>query len=145
MLKIERISQDDLPEMAKLFKELTGNEQSIEKMKKNFLSIVNNENYIVLGAKINGKLAGSLTGIVCLDLVDDCRPFMLIENVIVLEEYRGQGVGKELIRHIENICVNLNCYYTILVSGIKRKDAHKFYQAMGYELDVVQGFKKFFN
>jgi len=145
MLKIDKISVYDLPELAVLFKELSGNDQFIEKMEKSFSFIEKNENYILLGARINDRLAGSLMGIVCYDLVDDCRPFMLIENVVVSENFRGKGIGRELMRAIENICVDRNCYYTIFVSGAQRKEAHKFYESIGYRLDAVQGFKKFFN
>ncbi len=145
MLSINKISKNDLSELADLFKELTGNEQNVEKMEKNFLLMESSENYIVLGAKINGKLAGSVMGIVCLDIVDDCRPFMLIENVIVSEKYRRQGVGKALMLNIENTSVSKNCYYTMFVSGSQRKEAHKFYESIGYGNDIVRGFKKYFN
>jgi len=145
MLKIDRISRNDLPELAELFKELTGNEQFIQRMEKNYFLIENNNDYIILGAKIDNRLAGSLMGIVCLDFADECRPFMLIENVVVLKQFQGQGIGKELMRCIENICIERNCSYNLFVSGSHRKDAHEFYKSIGYELNVVQGFKKFFN
>ena len=145
MLKIDKISRSDLPELATLFKELSGNEQFIDKMEKSFSFIEKNENYTVLAARINDRLAGSIMGIICHDLVDHCRPFMLIENVIVAEKFRGQGVGKELMRSIEKICVDRNCYYTIFVSGAKRKEAHKFYESIGYSPDAAKGFKKFFD
>lgn len=144
MLTIDKISQRDLPELAELFKELTGNEQSLEKMKTNFLLMEQNRNYILLGAKIDGRLAGTLMGIECLDLVDDCRPFMVLENVVVLEKYRMQGIGKELVLKIESICTSRNCFYIMLVSGSHRAVAHRFYEAMGYKPDSVRGFKKFF-
>ena len=34
-----------------------------------------------------------------------------------------------------------NCHYEILVSGMNRTGAHKFYQALGFE--EVKGFKKY--
>jgi hypothetical protein len=30
-----------------------------------------------------------------------------------------------------------------MLSTVKRKGAHKFYESLGYQLDVVQGFKKY--
>ncbi len=56
---------------------------------------------------------------------------------------RGKKIGKALIYEIENIGRERNCYYTIFVSGIQRKDAHRFYESIGYSLDSVQGFKKY--
>ena len=144
MLEIERISERDLPELAALFRELSGREQSLEKMKISFSNMEKNEEYIVLGAKIGGRLAGSVMGIVCHDLVDDCRPFMVIENVIVAEEFRRAGVGRALMKCIEDICIERDCCYSMLVSGSQRTDAHRFYESIGYGHDVVRGFKKFF-
>lgn len=144
MLKIDLITRKDLPELAVLFKELSGNDQYLDKMETSFSLMEKNENYIILAARTSDRLADSLMGIICHDLVDDCRPFMLIENVIVSENFRGKGIGRELMRTIEKICVERNCYYTIFVSGAQRKEAHKFYESVGYRLDAAQGFKKFF-
>ncbi len=144
MLKIERINENDLPDLADLYKELTGREQPIVKMSESFLKINENDAYFLLGAKIDGRLAGSIMGILCCDIVDDCRPFMVIENVIVSEKFRRHGVGIALLKGIEDICIEKNCYYSMLVSGIQREDAHKFYESAGYAHNAVRGFKKFF-
>ena len=112
-------------------------------MTDNFKIISTDNNYILLGARYNDKLAGSLMGIICYDLVGDCKPFMVIENVIVTAAYRGKGIGKLLINEIERIGKTRNCYYTMFVSGIHRIDAHKFYQSTGYNPDTVKGFKKY--
>lgn len=142
MININRISHGDLPELAVLFRELTGNEQNTENLEKNFVRIEQNDDYIILGAYVNGKLAGSLMGIVCLDFVDECCPFMLIENVIVSDKFRGQGIGRELMAKIESIAEERDCCYIIFVSGSKRTEAHKFYESIGYDPGEAKGFKK---
>jgi GNAT superfamily N-acetyltransferase len=80
-------------------------------------------------------------GIVCYDLVGDCNPFMLIENVNVLPKYQGQGVGKLLMQELEDFAQKNHCNYVILVSESKREPSHKFYEAIGYSTDQ-KGFKK---
>jgi len=102
-----------------------------------------NPDYVVLGAKHLNKIIGTIMGVVIEDIIGDCRPFMVIENMIIDQDYRGKGIGKELMMYLENIARDRNCYYIIFVSSSKRKDAHRFYQSMGYELDLVQGFKKY--
>ena len=109
----------------------------------NFDKIEKNEDYFLLGAKCNDKLGGSLMGIICHDLVGECKPFMVIENVIVSSKYRGFGIGKKLMNEIERIGKEKGCYYTMFVSGAQRKEAHKFYESLGYRLDEVQGFRKY--
>ena len=112
-------------------------------MKNNFKWMKNNSDYIILGAKENDVLIGSVMGVICRDLIGECRPFMVIENMIVASRHRGKGIGTMLMKHIEKIANDKNCYYITLVSNIKRKEAHRFYQTLDYKIDNVQGFKKY--
>ena len=52
------------------------------------------------------------------------------------------GVGRRMFQEIEAWGKQVwNCHYEILVSGMNRTGAHKFYQALGFE--EVKGFKKY--
>lgn len=88
-----------------------------------------------------GTLCGSLLGVVFEDICGDCRPILLIENVAVLESYQGKGVGKRMFEQIEAWGREVDCHYEILVSGMNRTGAHKFYDALGFS--EVKGFKKY--
>ncbi len=143
MLRIQPIKIDDLNVLAKLYGELSGKRMDARKMKRSFQWMQSNPNYIVLGAKSDGKLQGSLMGIVCHDLVGECRPFMVIENVIVSSGCRRQGVGRRLMHAMERIARRRRCYYIMFVSKSRRKEAHRFYESLDYRLDLVQGFKKY--
>lgn len=143
MITIDVAKEEDLEELAVLFEELTEDKTNYEEMVKNFYWMQANPDYILLAAKYDGVVAGSIMGIVCRDMVGDCKNFMVIENVIVKSNMRGKSVGKALVHEIETIGRERNCYYTMLVSLATRKEAHKFYESVGYPLDVVQGFKKY--
>lgn len=140
---ITRIQKEDLIDLSKLYEELSGMESNLCKIESNFARMIKNEYYHLIGAKIDHKLVGSLMGIHCLDLVGECRPFMIIENVIVSANYRNKGIGKALLIEIEKIAKNLDCYYIFFVSGDNRKNAHEFYDSCGYTNDKVKGFKKY--
>lgn len=86
-------------------------------------------------------ICGSLLGIVFEDICGDCRPILLVENVAVLESYQGRSVGRAMFEEIERWGREQNCHYEILVSGMQRIGAHKFYRALGFE--EVKGFKKY--
>lgn len=143
MLTLQPATVDDLESLAKLFEELSGEETDRCKMKENFKLMESNPNYVVLTAKEDNLVVGSVMGIICLDLVRQCKPFMVIENVIVKSAWRGRGIGVKLMEEIEEIGRKRDCYYTMFVSGGQRKEAHQFYEAIGYDLDFVQGFKKY--
>lgn len=88
-----------------------------------------------------GTLCGSLLGVIFEDICGDCRPILLVENVAVLPEYQGKGVGRAMFAEIERWAKEQNCHYEILVSGMQRTGAHKFYQALDFH--EVKGFKKY--
>lgn len=143
MIIVEEVKDRDLDELSVIFEELVGSKTNYRKMAENFKWMSENPDYILLGAKDNRELVGTIMGIVCRDMVGSCRPFMVIENVIVKSSMRGKGVGKTLIHKLEDIGRERDCYYTMLVSLARRKEAHKFYESVGYPLDMVQGFKKY--
>lgn len=88
-----------------------------------------------------GTLCGSLLGVAFEDICGDCRPILLIENVAVLPEYQGKGVGRAMFEEIERWGKELDCHYEILVSGMQRTGAHKFYEALDFF--EVKGYKKY--
>ncbi len=143
MITVEVVKDEDLEELAVLCEELAGSKTNYEKMVENFRWMQTNPDYILLGAKYNGELVGTIMGIICRDMVGECRPFMVIENVIVKSSMRGKKIGQTLMYKLEDIAREQNCYYTMFVSLMHREEAHKFYESIGYPLDVVQGFKKY--
>lgn len=142
MVTIRKIEQQDLPALSQLYDELMGMPANREQMERMFRFIAENGQYYLLGAFHEDKLAGSVMGIECMDLVGECRPFMVIENVIVSQHVRKQGVGQKLMAEIERIAKERNCGYMILVSGDQRKEAHRFYEKLGFGDEKVQGYRK---
>jgi GNAT superfamily N-acetyltransferase len=141
---IDSVKKSELTELAALYKELTGTETNMEKLEDSFAFIDTNPDYALIAAKEgHGALLGSLLGVICHDAAGDCRPFMVIENVIVRAAYRGQGIGKQLMEHIEAWGRQRECYYVMFVSASSRKASHRFYESAGYSLTAVQGFKKY--
>ena len=143
-LLISIIEDKDLEDLAALYGELVNEKTDIVKLRDAYGRIGASPEYIVLAAKVDGMLIGSLMGIVCTDLIADCRPFMYIDNVIVKNGYRGIGVGGRLIQKIEETAKQRDCYATIIISKSFRKEAHRFYEKLEYRRDVVQGYKKIF-
>lgn len=117
MVTIEQIEIVSLEALNTLYDELMGGQADPLKLENAFRTIREDERYVLLGAFVDGELLGSLMGIVCQDLVGDCRPFMVIENVVVSSRARRQGLGKKLMTAIEAIAHERDCYYIIFVSG----------------------------
>ncbi|MBD8498999.1 GNAT family N-acetyltransferase [Paenibacillus arenosi] len=142
-ITIDRVSKDDLEALVELYKELVDHELHVEQIKTQFLRLQQNEDYYIIGAKNEaGQLMGTVMGIVCHDLLLDCRSFMVVENVIVSSSYRGLGIGKLLMERIEQIAIERNCYRTELFSSASRQAAHQFYESIGYDRESSIGFVK---
>ncbi len=138
---VERLKKEDLNELIELYKELLDCENEhcvcdeiLEKMN-------NDENYYLLVAKENDKIIGTVLGIVCYSIPMSGMSFMVVEDVIVKEEFRQKGVGRMLFDEIDRISLERNCAYSMLVSSAHRTEAHKFYDSMGYS-DPALGFRK---
>ena len=56
---------------------------------------------------------------------------MVLENVIVSNKYRRLGIGKKLIKKAEELAKSKGYCEIMFVSGINRKEAHKFYKSLG--------------
>jgi len=144
MFSIKRLTRDDLFQLALLYKELSDKGTDMEKMQDIFEKINSDSQYLLVGVKnSDGELVGSILAVVCHDVLGECRPFMVIDNVIVKSGFRGLGIGKKLIEYVEAFAKEKNCYSISFVSSCRRKESHKFYAAQGYATDFVQGFKKY--
>lgn len=66
-----------------------------------------------------------------------------IGELIVLDDYRGQKIGDQLINYIEDVAQDLHLEELSLSSGMWRKNAHRFYENHGYVKDHYSFEKKF--
>lgn len=133
----------DVNHLSKLFMEFIGQPSNIDFLQKQLKIISKDPNYFVSVACENQKVIGTAMGIICYDLVGNCKPFLLIENVVVSPEHRNKGVGKLLMNSLEDFGRSHHCNYVMLVSHITRIQAHKFYESIGFEIQA--GFKKRLN
>jgi ribosomal protein S18 acetylase RimI-like enzyme len=56
-----------------------------------------------------------------------------IEDVVVEEKYRGQGLGKKLLLHAITVSKELELEYVGLTSRPERAAANKMYQSLGFK------------
>ena len=93
-----------------------------------------------LVAEDNGKIIGSCYLVIIPNITNNCRSIGFIENVITDENYRGKGIGKNIIRKAIELSRNENCYKVILQSGMKRERAHTFYEKLGFDGESKKAF-----
>ncbi|WP_088187127.1 GNAT family N-acetyltransferase [Desulfosporosinus sp. FKA] len=137
---IEKLKVEDIPNLLELYRSLIPFEISIDKSYQVYKEMLRDENYSLLVAKEDNIVLGSALGICCKGLAVS---FLVIEDVIVKEGLRGKGVGRRLMESIDEFAKKKHCAYAILVSSAFRKEAHKFYENVGFK-DSAQGFRKIY-
>ncbi|MBU0596909.1 GNAT family N-acetyltransferase [Patescibacteria group bacterium] len=59
-------------------------------------------------------------------------PYGLVEDVFVEEDFRRKGIGTKLMNSIIDEAKNIGCYKIIAQSRHDRREAHEFYDSMGF-------------
>jgi GNAT superfamily N-acetyltransferase len=62
------------------------------------------------------------------------RPGFYLEDLFVLPEMRGKGIGKALLKHLAEIALHENCYGIRWMVLEWNEPAVKFYESLGAEL-----------
>lgn len=137
-ITVDRMKAEDIRQIEELYEELIPGCCSADTIEKNFAMVGEKENYFIAVAKEGEKIVGSAMGIINIALD---APFMVVENVIVKKDCRRGGVGRMIFERLDKFAEENECEYSILVSSGFRKEAHKFYERMGY-IDGVKGFRK---
>lgn len=142
-LNIRKAEPKDQAELDKVLQVISGKPADSQKASQQLSKIYNDpQKYLLLAEDTDtATICGTLFGVIFEDICGDCSPILLIENVAVLESYQQKGVGRAMFEEIEKWGRKNNCHYEILVSGLQRVGAHRFYQALGF--DEVKGFKKY--
>ena len=77
-----------------------------------------------------------IVGMVCvmfLSRLNQTTLEMYIPELIVLEKYQNQGIGKKLINSCILLTKEKKCHRIRLESGHPRKESHQFYKHLGFE------------
>ncbi|RPK31376.1 GNAT family N-acetyltransferase [Paenibacillus xylanexedens] len=113
--------------------------------------------YIEAFAKIEQQIGNSIIVAMDKDEVVGCLQLTIIpgisrlgttrgqiEGVRVGQGYRGRGIGESLFRYAINEAKSMGCDMIQLTTDKKRKDAHRFYERLGF-VDSHDGMKLVFS
>jgi GNAT superfamily N-acetyltransferase len=63
---------------------------------------------------------------------------LLIEDLIVDEDYRRQGIGQRMVGLAEEMALKRDCSAVELSSDLYREGTHRFWESMGYDIEAYQ-------
>ena len=140
-MKIRTLLRSDMKWLSDLYRQFWDEQSDVQKMEKQFDIIQRENSHLLLGAEEEGILIGSVMGVICKELYGECRPFLVIENMIVEKGGRRKGIGRALLSELEKMARDRGCTQMILVTEIERRDACQFYEYFGFQKNN-KGYKK---
>jgi GNAT superfamily N-acetyltransferase len=101
------------------------------------LAIMQAEGRVVLVAELDGAIVGCLSTSV-MRVLHRPAPVGRISMMVVDEALRSRGIGAQLVRAAEEALAEQGCYMVEVTSHVRRTDAHRFYERLGYERTSVR-------
>lgn len=121
----------DLPALTKLTAEL-GYPEPEEAIRHRFETVSSQPDHTIIVAEIEGEVVGLMSFHV-LDLLYGSGRLGRITAIVVTETMRGKGIGKLLVEKAEALAQEAKCNVIELTTNVKRVEAHKFYESLGFE------------
>ncbi|MEK7354000.1 MAG: GNAT family N-acetyltransferase [Chloroflexota bacterium] len=150
MPTIRSANEKDIPRLIELYGDLvisTSPEElnrspGADDYKRAFAQIQAARGHELLVAEEDGKILGTMALIIVPNLSHGGLPWAGVENVMVDADYRRRGIGKLLMDYALVEAKKAGCYKLQLISDKSRKEAHKFYKALGYKASGY-GFRRY--
>ena len=91
----------------------------------------------ILLAEINDIEIIGMVSMVFLPRLNRINFEMYVPELVVLEKYQKQGIGKKLIDSCIVIAKEKKCHRIRLESGNQRKESHQFYEHLGFDQSAI--------
>jgi len=117
-----------------------GYETSIAAVRNRLQKILENQDNCVYVAINSGRVVGWIHGFYTMRVETDF--FVEIGGLVVHEHFRKHGIGKKLADKVIEWAVSRNCLHVRVRCNVIRKESHRFYETIGFEMNKEQ---KIFN
>ena len=135
-VEIRIANESDLPAILRLYAQPeidNGAVLGIDEAKTLFRRMASYPMYSLYVACAEEKVVGSFALLVMDNLGHLGAPSGIVEDVVVDPNLHGMGIGKKMMTYAIDTCHRHHCYKIALSANRKRKNAHKFYESLGFE------------
>lgn len=99
-------------------------------------NILTNPDHCVYVATLDGKVVGWVHGFYAMRVESDF--FVEIAGLVVTKNIRKNGIGKKLVDRVIEWTKFKNCTTIRVRSNVLRKESHRFYVNIGFEITKEQ-------
>lgn len=103
--------------------------------------VIEHPDATILLCEVDGIPVSTCTLFVCPNFTRSGRPFAFIENVVTLSNHRKRGYGRQIMRHAIEFARERGCYRVTLMSGSRREETLRFYEAAGLRRGIKTAFE----
>ena len=132
-MTIRPCKHEDLPLLHALYQQLHAGESSttLEEITTAFATMSAHQGCDVYVAECEGRVVGTFVLYTLPNMTRNGRPAAILENIVVDEALRGQGIGRAMLAYARECALARGCYKLSLTSNARRADAHEFYRRCG--------------
>ena len=135
-IRFREASDDDIPAILQLYSaaEITAEESfTIEEARDQLAIFRRYPSFRVFVALIDNVIVGTYELLIMDNLAKRGKKSGVVEDVAVDPACQGRGIGRAMMEHAREQCRQAGCYKFVLSSNLKREDAHRFYDALGFK------------
>lgn len=135
-MTIREAGPSDIPDILRAYADSgIGGEDAytVEEARAQYDSLRRYPSYRIFVAELDGTFAGTYALILLDNLNKRGAKSGVVEDVAVLPDFQGRGVGRAMMEHAREQCRAAGCYKMTLSSNLKRESAHAFYDSLGFE------------
>lgn len=96
------------------------------------LTQARSEGYQLYAAQTSSETIGAVGVRICNDPINDGKPYAIINNLVIEEDYRGLGLGTDILARAEMIAKKQKANYISLLVVNGNKKNKQFYEEQGY-------------
>lgn len=142
MTLVRPLSEADYADCHALYEAFVGTPDVAGKSQ--FIKVLGQNSTTMFGAEVAGRVRAMATLHLMENMSYGGRPYALIENVVTHPDFRGQGLGRAVLTHIEEVVKAANGYKIMLLTG-REYGAQGFYESLGYNAEEKVGIIKRWN
>jgi N-acetylglutamate synthase-like GNAT family acetyltransferase len=130
-MKIRELSKNDYSSVVRLLKQLGYGDNNATSLSERY-AIFKKHKGIVFVVEDELKNVVGFAAITIMPLIHCDGLLARIAGICIDEKQRSGGIGAELIKYIENYCIEKECVLLEVTTNLVREKAHQFYLNNGF-------------
>lgn len=132
-VQLRPVGEDELPLLGEILAELDGEApEPIERIRATWQAMHAHPDYGCYFAEAEGEIVGTLSLIVFPVFSHGLASDAIVEAVVIRPAHRGKGYGRAMMQAAMRLAGSKGAYKLALSSNLRRLDAHRFYDGMGF-------------